>query len=90
MEAPPKGTVDIFTAVHGSKEAQLKWLAPNKPNGKLTYTVFVTGLFYADQGTFFSLHNKSNDSTDIPFHVLKNSFSTKFFSFFATPLIILA
>lgn len=54
MEAPPKGTVDIFAAVHGSKEAQLKWLDPNKPNGKLTYTVFVTGLFYADQGTFFS------------------------------------
>ncbi|NXS86302.1 USH2A protein, partial [Erpornis zantholeuca] len=49
MEAPPEGMVDVFTAAGGSKEVQLKWLAPNKPNGKLTYTVLVTGLFYADQ-----------------------------------------
>ncbi|NXO10183.1 USH2A protein, partial [Oriolus oriolus] len=49
MEAPPEGMVDVFTTVGGSKEVQLKWLAPNKPNGKLTYTVLVTGLFYADQ-----------------------------------------
>ncbi|NXU70580.1 USH2A protein, partial [Oreotrochilus melanogaster] len=49
MEAPPEGTVEVFTAVDGSKEVQVKWLAPNKPNGKLTYTVLVTGLFYADQ-----------------------------------------
>ncbi|NXH03082.1 USH2A protein, partial [Loxia leucoptera] len=49
MEAAPEGMVDVFTTVDGSKEVQLKWLAPNKPNGKLTYTVLVTGLFYADQ-----------------------------------------
>ncbi|KAF1619990.1 Usherin, partial [Eudyptes chrysolophus] len=49
MEASPEGTVDIFATVDGSKKVQLKWLAPNKPNGKLTYTVLVTGLFYADQ-----------------------------------------
>ncbi|XP_010127512.1 PREDICTED: usherin-like, partial [Chlamydotis macqueenii] len=49
MEASPEGTVDIFATVDGSKEVQLKWLAPNKPNGELTYTVLVTGLFYADQ-----------------------------------------
>uniref|UniRef100_A0A663LW22 Usherin n=1 Tax=Athene cunicularia TaxID=194338 RepID=A0A663LW22_ATHCN len=49
MEAFPEGTVDIFATVDGSKEVQLKWLAPDKPNGKLTYTVLVTGLFYADQ-----------------------------------------
>ncbi|NXW74760.1 USH2A protein, partial [Hirundo rustica] len=48
MEAAPEGEVDVFTTVDGSKEVQLKWLAPNKPNGKLTYTVLVTGLFYAD------------------------------------------
>lgn len=55
MEASPEGTVDIFVTVDGSKDVQLKWLAPNKPNGKLTYTVLVTGLFYADQGNFFPL-----------------------------------
>ncbi|KAI1240568.1 hypothetical protein IHE44_0008996 [Lamprotornis superbus] len=49
MEAAPEGVVDVLTTVDGSKEVQLKWLAPNKPNGKLTYTVLVTGLFYADQ-----------------------------------------
>ncbi|XP_419417.5 usherin isoform X2 [Gallus gallus] len=49
MEAPPEGAVDVFATVDGSKEAQLKWLAPNKPHGQLTYTVFFTGLFYADQ-----------------------------------------
>ncbi|NWU99575.1 USH2A protein, partial [Upupa epops] len=48
MEASPEGTVEIFATVDGSREAQLKWLAPNKPNGILTYTVLVTGLFYAD------------------------------------------
>lgn len=53
MEAAPEGMVDVFTSVDGSKEVQLKWLAPNKPNGKLTYTVLVTGLFYADQGIIF-------------------------------------
>ncbi|XP_009956711.1 PREDICTED: usherin-like, partial [Leptosomus discolor] len=49
MEASPEGSVNVFATVDGSKEVQLKWLAPNKPNGKLTYTVLVTGLFYADQ-----------------------------------------
>ncbi|XP_055581897.1 usherin [Falco cherrug] len=49
MEASPEGPVDIFATVGGSREVQLKWLTPNKPNGKLTYTVLVTGLFYADQ-----------------------------------------
>ncbi|NWR95371.1 USH2A protein, partial [Furnarius figulus] len=49
MEATPEGIVDVFTTVDGSKDVQLKWLAPNKPNGKLTYTVLITGLFYADQ-----------------------------------------
>lgn len=53
MEAAPEGMVDVFTTVDESKEVQLKWLAPNKPNGKLTYTVLVTGLFYADQGIIF-------------------------------------
>lgn len=55
MEAPPEGMVDVFTTVDGSKEVQLKWLAPSKPNGKLTYTVLVSGLFYADQGIIFPL-----------------------------------
>ncbi|NXG24709.1 USH2A protein, partial [Grallaria varia] len=49
MEAAPEGMVDVFTAVDGPKDIQLKWLAPNKPNGKLTYTVLITGLFYVDQ-----------------------------------------
>ncbi|XP_065600248.1 usherin [Cyrtonyx montezumae] len=49
MEAPPEGAVDVFATVNGSKEAQLKWLAPIKPHGQLNYTVFFTGLFYADQ-----------------------------------------
>lgn len=53
MEAAPEGTVDMFATVDGSKEVQIKWLAPNKPQGQLIYTVFVTGLFYADQGIFF-------------------------------------
>lgn len=53
MEAAPEGTVDMFATVDGSKEVQIKWLAPSKPQGQLTYTVFVTGLFYADQGIFF-------------------------------------
>lgn len=56
MEAPPEGAVDVFATVDGSKEAQLKWLAPNKPHGQLTYTVFFTGLFYADQGISFPLY----------------------------------
>uniref|UniRef100_A0A8C6NEI0 Usherin n=1 Tax=Melopsittacus undulatus TaxID=13146 RepID=A0A8C6NEI0_MELUD len=49
MEASPQGTIDVFATVDGSKEVQLKWLSPNNPNGKLAYTVLVTGLFYADQ-----------------------------------------
>ncbi|KAM9016840.1 usherin [Ara ararauna] len=49
MEASPQGTIDVFATVDGSKEIQLKWLSPNNPNGKLAYTVLVTGLFYADQ-----------------------------------------
>lgn len=53
LEAAPEGMIDVLTTVDGSKEVQLKWLAPNKPNGKLTYTVLVTGLFYADQGMIF-------------------------------------
>ncbi|NWI50331.1 USH2A protein, partial [Calyptomena viridis] len=48
MEGSPEGMVDVFATVDGSKEVQLKWLAPDKPNGRLTYTVLVTGLFYAD------------------------------------------
>lgn len=55
MEAFPEGTVDVFATVGGSKEVQLKWLSPSKPNGNLTYTVFLTGLFYADEGIFIFL-----------------------------------
>lgn len=83
MEASPEGTVDVFATVDGSREVQLKWLAPNKPNGKLNYTVLVTGLFYADQGILFFLYKKSNDSVDSPFQFFKkDSFGTRFFCLF--------
>jgi len=88
MEAFPEGTVDIFATVDGSKEVQLKWLAPNKPNGKLTYTVLVTGLFYTDEGIFFFLYNKSNDSIDIPFHLKKNPLTVHFSAFFCHSIIL--
>uniref|UniRef100_A0A8B9CDD6 Usherin n=1 Tax=Anser brachyrhynchus TaxID=132585 RepID=A0A8B9CDD6_9AVES len=74
MEAAPEGTVDIFATVDGSKEIQLKWLAPDKPQGQLTYTVFVTGLFYADQananysvvnGTWI-LHSSNESNVWVP------------------------
>lgn len=89
MEASPEGIVDIFAIVDGSKEVQLKWFAPNKPNGKLTYTALVTGLFYADQGIFFSFIISLIIAQIFHFHFFKNFFSTKFFCRFATPLIIL-
>uniref|UniRef100_A0A8B9DD56 Usherin n=1 Tax=Anser cygnoides TaxID=8845 RepID=A0A8B9DD56_ANSCY len=74
MEAAPEGTIDIFATVDGSKEIQLKWLAPDKPQGQLTYTVFVTGLFYADQananysvvnGTWI-LHSSNESNVWVP------------------------
>uniref|UniRef100_A0A8B9SU76 Usherin n=1 Tax=Anas platyrhynchos TaxID=8839 RepID=A0A8B9SU76_ANAPL len=74
MEAAPEGTVDMFATVDGSKEVQIKWLAPSKPQGQLTYTVFVTGLFYADQadsnysvvnGTWI-LHSSNESNVWVP------------------------
>ncbi|XP_039386307.1 usherin [Mauremys reevesii] len=48
-EARPEGTLEVFATIDGSRGIQVKWLAPNKPNGQLTYAVLVTGLFYANQ-----------------------------------------
>lgn len=59
LEAPPEGTVTVSAETQGSREARVRWDAPFHPNGRLTYSVLVTGTFYADQGnsrTLFKLH----------------------------------
>ncbi|XP_003474286.2 usherin isoform X2 [Cavia porcellus] len=48
LEAPPEGTVNVFVRAEGAREARVKWGAPLHPNGLLTYSVLVTGTFYAD------------------------------------------
>ncbi|XP_032771366.1 usherin [Rattus rattus] len=49
LEAPPEGTVNVFVKPEGSREAAVRWDAPPHPNGRLTYSVLITGNFYADQ-----------------------------------------
>ncbi|XP_025748029.1 usherin [Callorhinus ursinus] len=49
LEAPPEGTVNVFVKTEGSREAHVRWDAPFHPNGRLTYSVLFTGIFYADQ-----------------------------------------
>ncbi|ELK32172.1 Usherin [Myotis davidii] len=49
LEAPPAGTVSVLVRTEGSRRACLRWEGPSHPNGRLTYTVLLTGTFYADQ-----------------------------------------
>ncbi|KFO25414.1 Usherin [Fukomys damarensis] len=49
LEAPPEGTVNVSVRAEGPQEARVKWGMPQHPNGHLTYSVHVTGIFYADQ-----------------------------------------
>ncbi|KAG3258086.1 usherin, transcript variant X1 [Ictidomys tridecemlineatus] len=49
LEAPPEGTVNVFIKTEGSRKAHVKWEAPFRPNGNLTYSVLFTGIFYVDQ-----------------------------------------
>ncbi|XP_053463887.1 usherin [Nycticebus coucang] len=58
LEAPPEGTVNVFVKTEGSRKAHVSWEAPFHPNGYLTYSVFFTGIFYADQaGNNYTLLN---------------------------------
>lgn len=54
LEAPPEGTVNVFVKTHGSREAYVRWEAPVRPHGRLTYSVIFSGIFYANQGNLFS------------------------------------
>ncbi|XP_052056319.1 usherin [Apodemus sylvaticus] len=49
LEAPPEGMVNVLVKPKGSREAHVRWDAPARPNGLLTYSVHFTGSFYADQ-----------------------------------------
>ncbi|XP_059533348.1 usherin [Myotis daubentonii] len=49
LEAPPAGTVSVLVRTEGSQRACLRWEGPSHPNGRLTYTVLLTGMFYSDQ-----------------------------------------
>ncbi|KAJ1157569.1 hypothetical protein NDU88_010275 [Pleurodeles waltl] len=49
LEAAPEGQVAIFVDIVDSRTIQVKWQAPDKPNGLLTYAVYLTGLFYIDE-----------------------------------------
>ncbi|XP_069911419.1 usherin isoform X2 [Oryctolagus cuniculus] len=55
LEAPPEGTVNVFVKTRGSREAHVRWEAPFHPHGRLTYSVFFTGIFYADPGGNYTL-----------------------------------
>lgn len=55
LEAPPEGTVNVFVRAEGAREARVKWGAPLHPNGLLTYSVLVTGTFYADPGNLCAI-----------------------------------
>ncbi|XP_040841245.1 usherin [Ochotona curzoniae] len=58
LEAPPEGTVNVFVKTHGSREAYVRWEAPVRPHGRLTYSVIFSGIFYANQagGNYTLLH----------------------------------
>ncbi|XP_003419924.2 usherin [Loxodonta africana] len=49
LEASPEGVVNVFVKAGGPREAHVKWEEPFSPNGRLTYSVLFTGIFYADQ-----------------------------------------
>ncbi|KAM8817678.1 usherin isoform 1-T1 [Rhynchonycteris naso] len=49
LEAPPEGAVNVFVKTEGSRKAHVRWEAPLHPNGRLTYLLLFTGMFYADQ-----------------------------------------
>lgn len=53
LEAPPEGTVNVFVKTQGSRKAHVRWEAPFRPNGRLTYSVLFTGIFYVDPGNLF-------------------------------------
>lgn len=50
LEAPRGGTINVFVKTEGSRAAHMRWEGPFCPNGHLTYSILVTGIFYADQG----------------------------------------
>ncbi|XP_055465169.1 usherin [Psammomys obesus] len=49
LEVPPEGMLNVFVKTEGSREAYVRWEAPPHPNGRLTYSVLLTGSFYADR-----------------------------------------
>uniref|UniRef100_UPI00398F6349 usherin isoform X1 n=1 Tax=Pristiophorus japonicus TaxID=55135 RepID=UPI00398F6349 len=49
LESAPVGGVSLAVIVEDPSSVQVKWTAPNTPNGLLTYSVIFTGLFYVDQ-----------------------------------------
>ncbi|XP_013375386.1 PREDICTED: usherin isoform X1 [Chinchilla lanigera] len=57
LETPPEGTVNVFVRAEGAREAHVRWGAPLHPNGCLTYSVLVTGIFYVDPGNNYTLLN---------------------------------
>ncbi|XP_002760562.4 usherin [Callithrix jacchus] len=58
LEAPPEGTVNVFVKTQGSRKAHVRWEAPFRPNGRLTYSVLFTGMFYVDPaGNNYTLLN---------------------------------
>ncbi|KAM4814939.1 usherin-like, partial [Thomomys bottae] len=49
LEAPPEGIVTVFVKTERAQKPCVRWEAPVRPNGRLTYSVLFTGIFYADR-----------------------------------------
>ncbi|XP_048212729.1 usherin [Perognathus longimembris pacificus] len=49
QEAPPEGTVTVFVKMDRSQKPHVRWEAPSCPNGRLTYSVLFTGIFFTDR-----------------------------------------
>ncbi|CAN2387435.1 maintenance of animal organ identity [Pristimantis euphronides] len=60
QESEPKGSVSIHVNVNGPKDVQLQWKGPAKPNGRITYDVIFSGLFYENEGD--DIHGITNSS----------------------------
>ncbi|XP_053315134.1 usherin [Spea bombifrons] len=45
-ESQPEGNIRVHSITDGPRGIQIKWQGPEKPNGNITYSVIVDGLFY--------------------------------------------
>eukprot|EP00062_Callorhinchus_milii_P018719 gi/632972566/ref/XP_007902721.1/ PREDICTED: usherin [Callorhinchus milii] len=49
LESAPMGSILLTVASEGARSVRVKWTAPSRPNGLLTYSVIFTGLFYVER-----------------------------------------